>query len=409
MPRHAGDVAGSFVLRLAVALQQRGVEVQIIAPGAPGLAAREQVDGVAITRVRYADDADMTLAYDGTMAEQVQRSWRARLTLVRLLFALRRATREALDAATRAQRPFALVHAHWWFPAGLALWRAMPRGRPPLVITMHGSDVRLAEHTTPAHPLMRAVLSRATRVTAVSSWLADTAQRLVQRPGAPIVIDVAPMPVEAARYDEGGAASRAAVGADRRGVLFVGRLNAQKGLRDLLDAMARLDSASGADLPLTIVGDGPDRAALQSLAQAQGLAPRITWLGTLAPDTIAALYRSAQVVVMPSRGEGLGLVAVEAQLCATPVIAYADAGLLDVVRPESGGTLVTPGDIAALADAIARVTTDRDHARRLGDAARAFVQAQFTPEAVADRYLSVYREALAGAADDEPATERSAP
>jgi glycosyltransferase involved in cell wall biosynthesis len=98
---------------------------------------------------------------------------------------------------------------------------------------------------------------------------------------------------------------------------------------------------------------------------------------------------------MPSRQEGLGLVAVEAQLCATPVVAYAEGGLLDVVRPEHGGTLVTAGDRRALATAIDRLVHDADAREQAGAQARAFMQARFTPHAVAEQYLAIYRDALA--------------
>lgn len=393
IPRWTGDVAGSFVLRLATALRAHDVAIDVIAPGGAGLAAHDTLDDIPITRVRYAANADMTLAYGGTMAEAVRGSWRARWTFVRLLRALRRESQRAIAAARRADAPYDLVHVHWWFPAGLALWRAFPAGRPPVVITMHGSDVRLAEHVAAAHPVMRAVLRGAAAVTAVSSWLADTAQRIARRDVSVSPIEVAPMPVDATQMLAGGDEATVA----RRGVLFVGRLNAQKGLRDLLDAMGRTPRGAGswwAQLPLHVVGDGPDGDALRAHAASLGLADRITWEGTLTSAEVAARYRAAQVVVMPSRGEGLGLVAVEAQLCGTPVVAYADGGLLDAVRPEHGGTLVTPGDCEALAGAIAHVVGDAHLARRLGEAAREFARGRFTPDAVARRYLDIYRDAL---------------
>lgn len=379
VPRAVGDIAGSFVLRLAVALQAAGARVDIIAPGAAGLARDDALEGVRITRVRYARDARMTLAYTGTMAEAVQGSWSGRLAFVQLLWQLRRATRRAIAAAAQAGDPYTLVHAHWWFPSALALKGALT-SETPLVITMHGSDVRLAEKTPLAHPLMRAVLTSARACTVVSSWLADIAHRIA--PTATLTI--APMPVD----DRLFADSPVAHGRD--GVLFVGRLNAQKGIADLLDAMAdpRL-----ANERLTIVGEGPDRAALEQQAQRLGLAPRLTWIGMLPPPALVERYRAAAVVAMPSRNEGLGLVAVEAQLCGTPVVAYAEGGLLDVVRPEHGGTLVTAGDRAALATAIARLLHDPVARAQAGTQGHAFVQARFTPAAVAERYLAVYDEA----------------
>lgn len=396
VPRHAGDAAGSFVLRLAVALQDQGARVDIVAPGGPGLAEQDRIEDVAITRVRYADDARMTLAYEGNMAEIVRASWSGKRALMQLLLAMRRGTAHAIETARREGAPYDIVHAHWWFPSALALWhlRARRVNGIPLVITMHGSDVRLAAATPAAHPVMRRVLGEAAVRTAVSSWLADTAQRIVQSPSRPkklMPVLVSPMPVDMRLFRDAPSPAT-----ERRDILFVGRLNAQKGIADLIEALARPALADApTPVALHIVGDGPDRAALEARAQALGITSRLVWHRVLTQSALVPLYRQAQVVAMPSRGEGLGLVAVEAQLCATPVVAYADGGLLDVVRPDFGGTLITPGDIDALADGLARVLADPERAQRQGLQARADMLDRFTPEAVATRYLEHYRDAMA--------------
>lgn len=386
IPRAPGDAAGSFVLRLAVALQQAGARVDVIAPGATDLPDTACLEGVNIRRVRYARNERMTLAYGGTMAEAVKGSWGARVAFLQLLRALRRATRDTVTAAARTGDPYQVVHAHWWFPSGLALWRHATPDFPPLVITMHGSDVRLAERMTVAHPLMRAVLRQAAVCTVVSSWLAEMVRRVA--PGQPVT--VSPMPVDVTRF----AAPVAAGATARAGVLFVGRLNAQKGVADLLEAFARppLQEPAHASVLLHLVGDGPDRTRLMALADRLGVASRVRWHGALPQDALGAHYRAAQVVAIPSRGEGLGLVAVEAQLCGTPVVAYADAGLRDVVRPEHGGVAVPVGDIEALAQALADVLGDRAPSTR-GDIAREDMLERFSPERVAARYLVHYAEA----------------
>ncbi len=380
VPRFDGDAAGSFVLRLAVGLQALGARVHVIAPGAAGLSATSTLEGVPIERVRYASDDRMTLAYTGNMAETVRGSWSGRVALLQLLFATRRAVRRALAGAQRDGDPFDIVHIHWWFPSGLALWKLFGRNDPARVVTMHGSDVRLAAHTKPAHPIMRAVLGEAAACTAVSSWLATTSRAIV--PACEIA--VAPMPIDDRLFD---ATTNAA---DRRDLLFVGRLNAQKGLADLLAALA---TPPLADTTLHVVGDGPDRAALEQQAHGARISQRVVWHGALPQQALAPLYARARAVVVPSRGEGLGLVAVEAQLCGTPVVAYADGGLLDVVRPEHGGTLVEPGDVSALATAIALVIATDSSVEQRGTAARREVMARFTPRAVAERYLGIYADA----------------
>lgn len=387
IPRHSGDAAGSFVLRLAIALQADGVRVEVIAPGGAGLPEFGHVEGIAIHRVRYAADANMTLAYGGTMAEAVRSSWRARWALLGLLRATRRATRNALRNATRAGDPYDVLHVHWWFPSGLALWNGSQAKQPPVVLTMHGSDVRLAQHTAAARTLMKAVLRRVAVRTAVSSWLADIASAVT----GGLRVHVAPMPVDTSQFDDVGADTNLA---PRAGVLFVGRLNRQKGLADLLHAFTH---PAMTDVILTVAGDGPDVVSLKSLAHALGVAPRVHWLGVQTAAALASLYRTAVVVAMPSTDEGLGLVAVEAQLCRTPVVAYASGGLPDVVRAHEGGTLVPAGDIIALAIALCQCIEHPREAATRGQCARDAVLARFAPATVARTYRSLYAEAMHGA------------
>ncbi len=370
------------MLRLATALQSGGHRVDIVAPGAAGLPEHDALEGVSIRRVRYASDADMTLAYTGTMAEDVRGSWSGRFALFGLLRALRRAVRDAVRAAERAGDPYDVVHAHWWFPAGLALWRATGSQRPPLVITMHGSDVRLAQATAPAHPVMRAVLAQARECTAVSNWLADAILRIA--PGTRL--RVAPMPVDTRHFSAGHPET------SRRGILFVGRLNSQKGLAALLTALAQ---PALREATLDVVGDGPDAGALQRQAGELGVAARVRWHGALSQPALVPFYQQAICLAVPSIEEGLGLVAVEAQLCGTPVVAYASGGLTDVVRPDAGGSLVMPGDVAALAVSLARLLANPTEALRTGQIAREAMLASFAPDVVAERYAQVYGEAVA--------------
>ena len=159
-------------------------------------------------------------------------------------------------------------------------------------------------------------------------------------------------------------------------------------------AMRAHDAQRAGDVTmLDVVGDGPDREALVARAASLGLAERVRWYGALPQPALVPLYQGARVLAIPSREEGLGLVAVEAQLCGTPVVAYADGGLFDVVRPDHGGTLVTVGDTRAFGEALARLLADETAAHQRGTAAREDMLDRFSPEAVAGRYLTHYRQA----------------
>lgn len=375
-PRSTDDSAGSFVLRLALALRDEGIDTQVVAPAFKGTPGHGDVDGVVVDRFRYAPRRFETLAYTGTMASQVADSWGAKMTMVGFLGA-------EFTCAVKARRHMEpdLIHAHWWFPNGLVGTWLSRMAHKPLVTTMHGSDVRLARSVAFSRPAFRHVLQHSARVTAVSRWLASEARGVVAGP-EPIV---APMPVAVNLFSPGGARAT-----DR--LLFVGRLNAQKGLELLLHALSRMPDAS---ISLDVIGDGEDREALTTLATALGVGDRVQWHGAVEQKRLVDFYRGATALVVPSIGEGLGLVAVEAQLCGTPVVAFDSGGLPDVVQHDRTGILVENVDAGALAAALESLIARPDRGAALGAAGRLHALATFAPESVARRYADIYRSAIA--------------
>jgi glycosyltransferase involved in cell wall biosynthesis len=171
-------------------------------------------------------------------------------------------------------------------------------------------------------------------------------------------------------------------------------LNRQKGIELLLRALAAGTSGPSLD----VIGAGSDDAELRTLAGELGLADRIRWHGVLPQARLAEYYRAAAALVVPSVEEGLGMVAVEALLCETPVVAFASGGLTDIVRDGSTGVLVPPGDLAALAAALDELLAQPGRAAALGRAGRLYALANFAPESVARRYAEIYRDAIASRA-----------
>ncbi|HEY7396001.1 MAG TPA: glycosyltransferase [Gemmatimonadaceae bacterium] len=375
-PRQLGDAPGSFLLRLAIALRNEGVETSVVAPAAPGIPDHDHLDGVSVERFRYAPRRFETLAYAGNMATQVQASWSARVTMLGFLGA-------EFRSAVRARRELEpdVVHAHWWFPNGLVGTWLSRMANKPLVTTLHGTDVRLARSVAFSRPAFRHVMHHSAAVTAVSRFLASEAMEVVSAPEPA----VAPMPVATELFSPGGKRRR-----DR--VLFVGRLNKQKGIELLLHAISRIPDGS---IGLDVVGDGDDRETLQEMARALEIADRVQWHGAVAQPKLVEFYRSAAALVVPSVGEGLGLVAVEAQLCETPVIAFDSGGLPDVVQHDRTGVLVNTVDAGALAAALVSLLSRDDRGASLGAAGRLHAIATFAPESVARRYADTYRLAIA--------------
>jgi glycosyltransferase involved in cell wall biosynthesis len=374
-PRTADDATGGFLLRLATALRDEGVQVAAVAPAAEGLAPAERLDGIAVRRYRYAPAPAQRLAYAGEMHRRAA-SPSGAVALAGLLGA-------GALAARRAARGADLVHAHWWFPAGVQALAA--RTGLPLVTTLHGTDVRLARTRPAARAACARVLRASARVTAVSGWLADQAARFA--PGLPRPISVAPMPVDDLAFSPGPG------GQPRDELLFVGRLDRQKGAEVALTALAAL-AGPAAELPLRVVGTGPEEAALRRLAAELGVAGRVRWDGQLPQDRLADRYRRAAALLVPGRDEGLGLVAVEAQLSGAPVVAAASGGLLDVVADGRTGRTFPPGRPDALARTVEAVLADRDGTARMAAAARELAAARFGTAAAARTYAAIYAEAL---------------
>jgi glycosyltransferase involved in cell wall biosynthesis len=308
------------------------------------------------------------------MHTQVRDSWGAKFALLGFLGS-------EFGSAVRARRAFEpdIVHAHWWFPGGLVGTWLKGLSDVPLVTTLHGTDVRLARATAMARPLFRHVLQQSSAVTTVSRWLARETEALVSGVRA----TVAPMPVGTDLFSPGG--ERAT---DR--LLFVGRLTAQKGIAALIEALARMRHQASLD----VVGDGPLAAELVERVRHLGLGERVKWLGQLPQPRLVDLYRRATALVVPSTDEGLGLVAVEAQLCETPVVAYESGGLTDTVQHDRTGLLVPPANTDALAAALDGLLDRPDRGGDLGRAGRMVALAGFAPESAARRYAGIYRSVV---------------
>ncbi|RYH07648.1 glycosyltransferase family 4 protein [Tropicimonas sp. IMCC6043] len=165
-------------------------------------------------------------------------------------------------------------------------------------------------------------------------------------------------------------------------LLFVGRLAPVKGLRILLEAMGHL-MVSLPDLHLVIVGDGPDRAALEAAAAPLGAA--VSFTGYLSQDEVASAMQSCDIFVLPSFAEGVPVVLMEALASCRPVIATQVAGVGELVEDGKSGFIVPPGDAATLADRIGRLAADPELRDRMGRHGQAVVRAEFDIETEAAR------------------------
>jgi glycosyltransferase involved in cell wall biosynthesis len=297
------------------------------------------------------------------------------------------ASRRNLAQAEARLGPMQLMHAHVGFPAGwIAAQLATERGLP-YVLTEHMSPFpfpALADVRGQPLPVLREAFDRAAATVAVSTALAGRLRACGLRCDA-----VIPNVVDETRFAR---ASAPAVTDPARRVLFtLGALVPQKGMDVLLRAFAQLPPQRQ-PVELHIGGDGPERAALQALAAALGVADRVRFLGTLRPEQTPAHFAGCDVFVLASRHETFGVVLAEALMSGKPVVATRCGGPEDIVTP-ANGRLVPPEDPAALAAAIHDVL----QAPQAFDAAalRADAVARFGLHAVGERLAALCEEVVA--------------
>jgi teichuronic acid biosynthesis glycosyltransferase TuaC len=278
--------------------------------------------------------------------------------------------------------PFDLVHAHYAAPAGDAVRRA--RTGRPLVISVHGGDVLSVAHGSPAGArAVRSGLAAARLVLANSEGTAERSRALGA--GATRVVhlgtDLPPAPVP----HDGPPV-----------VVTVGHLVARKRHADVLRALWLLRDEHP-ELRWVVVGDGPERPALEHLARELGLADRVELRGQLPPGEASAAARSATAFVLPSVDEAFGVAYVEAMAGGVPAIGCrGEAGPEEIAAAGGGIRLVPAADPEAIAAELRLLLGERRWRRELGGEARANVAAHFTWEACGRATVAAYEDALAG-------------
>jgi glycosyltransferase involved in cell wall biosynthesis len=357
---HVAKVAGisgseNHLLLLLPALRERGFDVLFVMlhegePGAAELADRLEASGVGVERLRLPWAADPR-------------------SFARLLRIIRRVRPAILHTH--------LVHADFHGLAAGRLARV-----PVLVSTKHGFNPFRSGRAFAAAD--RAVARLADVHIAISAGLA---RYLAANEGFdPGMFEIVHYGIEA------GPPPPPPPGVARLAV--VGRLVPIKGHDVLLRALA-LVREQLAEVTLEVAGHGPLEAELRASVSRLGIVDVVSFLGRVAPP--GPVFERAEVVVVPSFGEGFGMVALEAMERGRPVVASDVGGLPEIVEHGRTGLLVPSGDADALAEALAAVAGDSARAAMMGAAGRERALAEFSQERCTDRIEAIYGAALAAA------------
>ncbi|HET7553539.1 MAG TPA: glycosyltransferase [Gemmatimonadaceae bacterium] len=381
-PRFAGDPAGAFVARLARATQAAGHETRVVTPHVPGTTEHDVDGGVSVTRFRYAPERLERVGYTGSLHRDALSKPLVALALPAYFWCFRRAARRAL----RDFRPD-IVHSHWWIPSGAVAATL----NTPFLVTSHGSDVRLLENVPPARSLARRVLGRASAITTVSSFLAGDLRRFLPELRTPV--EVLPMPLDVAHFEKG----RSEAKASPPRILYAGNLVQSKGVDVLIEAVARLRER-GIDCELRILGEGPEREALEALSRRRGIANVVTFSPFVPQSAMPEEYGRSTVTVLPTRGnaEGLGLTLVEALLSGSAVVGTAAGGIPEVAIDGVTGLIARDGDAVHLAQQVGRLLSDLELRERLVRCGAERARERHAAISAAARFIDLYEKVRGG-------------
>jgi glycosyltransferase involved in cell wall biosynthesis len=389
-PKFPGDVTAPFIESIAHGVAARGHQVDVMLPHHPQLR-RGEDEPVRFLPYRYAPrDEWAQWGYAQSLLADHRLRRAAYLLAPLAALALRRALSERLLG-----RRYDVVHAHWLVPNAVLVDDIARAHGAALVVSLHGSDVFVAERLRPARLLARRALRRAGAVTACSEDL----RRRVVALGAPAArAATVPYGVDvhafAPRPPAPELRRRLGVGEDAFLVLAFGRLVEKKGFAHLVEAAARTGGVE-----VVIAGEGDLRAELEQRARA--LKAPVRLVGALTRDDIAAALAEADVVVVPSvvdragNVDGLPNALLESLAAGRAVVATQAGGIPDVVTHDVNGLLVPEKDGDALAHALRRLIREPQTRERLGREARRQAVERLSWEAAARRFEECYVQAAA--------------
>jgi glycosyltransferase involved in cell wall biosynthesis len=393
-PKFPGDVTAPFIESIARGVSARGHQVDVVLPYHPELR-RGNDEAVRFFPYEYASsDAWSRWGY----AQSLEADMRVRKGIYMLAPFVALALRSRLSERLLAER-YDVVHAHWVVPNAALVTDIVQNHRTAFVVSLHGSDVFVAERLWLARILAQRAFAAAGSVTACSGDLERRALRLGAVPErtrtVPYGVDVAAFAPDADPRHGAAIRARLGVAEDAFWILAFGRLVEKKGFRYLIEAAATL----GGKACVLIAGEGDLRSELEARAR-ETKAP-VTFCGALTREAMAAALASADVAVVPSvvdragNVDGLPNALLEALAAGRPIVASRIAGIPDVIEHDRNGLLVPEKDSAALAEALRRLVNDAATRERLAGAARQTALTQLSWDRAARAFEECYVQAAA--------------
>ena len=376
-PRWKNDTVPQFVESLCIELKKHGLQTIVLAPHFHKSKYSETLNGISVSRFKYAPDKMETLAYGGGLIYNFKKKPIVNFFLLNLFLISQFFNAISLVIRNKCN----VIHAHWLVPQGLIailikkvlFWKNIS-----VLITIHGSDVNGINNKL--YMIVRNWIS--TNADSVSTVSQAVAKKIHNKSN----IIVAPMGIETNTLFS---PSQSQV---KKNILFVGRLVKQKGCDVLLNAFAKTIDKND-EHKLNIIGDGPELENLMMLSKELKINDRVDFVGSMTQEKLSSWYRSALIFIMPSvESEGFGLVVAEAMSCECIVIASKLDSITEIIDDEVDGLLVKPGSVGDLTDTLSAVLENPKYSARLAKNARNKILKNFDWSIAGKKYAEIIFE-----------------
>ena len=390
-PRFPGDGTAPFIQSIAEHLIKIGHEVEVVAPYDTEVQVDESAK-VKVHRFRYIWPARWHIMGH---TRSLQADVRLRPLVFFLLPFFLLGAWIKLTQVARVQKS-QLIHVNWVLPNGPVAALVSAIQGIPFVVSLHGSDVFIAQRNPIYRSVAGWVFRRAAAVTACSREMLQSAKglgapqdtQLLAWGANPDIFQPKPKRIPGNRLEDA-----------QIKIIALGRFVHKKGFDVLLHAFAAL-ALRHPNALLIIGGDGPLRISLEELTKALNIQKHVIFPGRISWDQAADFLSQGDIFVLPSiqdeygNLDGLPTVLLEAMSCGLPVVASDLGGVNLVINDSVNGLLVPPGDTKALVEVLERLLEDIDERKKLGQTARKSVVSEHNWAAVAGKLTKIFNDAV---------------
>jgi N-acetyl-alpha-D-glucosaminyl L-malate synthase BshA len=383
-PRWKDDTTPAFVYELSKRLQENGWEIVVLAPHHEGAKKIEIMDGMKVYRFPYFWPTKyQRLVYEGGILPNLKRSNLTKIQvplfiLAELYYAFKIIRKEKING----------VHTHWIVPSGLVGAVCKIVFKKPFIISSHGSDLV---------PLMSKFFKYFGKF-ALNSCDICTVNSTATKDAVLDIhchikeLKIIPMGIDLKLFNQNLISDiKKDYKINSTMILTVGRISEEKGIEHMIKAVPFILKEIP-EVKLVIIGDGPEKNRLEELVKNLNLTENIIFIGWILNNDLNKFYKSADIFVLPSLREGMGVVLLEAMACGTPVIGSDIGGIKDMIKDGENGFLAVPGNPEDIAQKIIRLLSNEDLRQKFSDNGLKKVQEKFSWDVVNEKFVKIYED-----------------